>query len=40
MAVYVCAECGSTVESRCKPGKCKSCGAVKDKLIKQEKTQK
>lgn len=40
MAVYVCAECGNTVESRCKPGKCKACGAVKDKLIKQEQPKK
>ncbi|HBV99532.1 MAG: radical SAM protein [Peptococcaceae bacterium BICA1-7] len=40
MAVYICAQCGSTVESRCRPGKCKNCGAVKDKLIKQEQPKK
>ncbi|OAT81408.1 RCKP-type rubredoxin-like domain-containing protein [Desulfotomaculum copahuensis] len=36
MAVYKCAECGNVVESRCKPGKCKACGAPKDKLVKEE----
>jgi len=40
MAVYKCDECGSVVDSRCKPGKCKSCGALKDKLIKQEPPKK
>jgi len=36
MAVWICAECGTKLEGRCKPGKCKSCGAKKDLLIKQE----
>ncbi|MCL6612347.1 MAG: radical SAM protein [Peptococcaceae bacterium] len=40
MAVYKCVECGNIVESRCKPGKCKSCGAVKDKLVKQDQSKK
>ncbi|MEW6275782.1 MAG: RCKP-type rubredoxin-like domain-containing protein [Bacillota bacterium] len=35
MAVWKCAECGNVVEARCKPGKCKSCGAPKDKLVKE-----
>ncbi|MTI84587.1 MAG: radical SAM protein [Firmicutes bacterium] len=37
MAVYKCEQCGHVMEQRCKPGKCKSCEAEKDKLIKQEK---
>lgn len=36
MAVWKCAECGAVVEGRCKPGKCKNCGAAKDKLVKEE----
>jgi hypothetical protein len=36
MAVWKCGECGAAVEARCKPGKCKSCGAIKDKLVKDE----
>lgn len=40
MAVFKCAECGNVVESRCKPGKCKICGAVKDRLIKEEQPKK
>jgi ABC-type ATPase with predicted acetyltransferase domain len=36
MAVFKCSECGAVVEARCKPGKCKNCGAVKDKLVKEE----
>ncbi|WP_027717236.1 RCKP-type rubredoxin-like domain-containing protein [Desulfovirgula thermocuniculi] len=35
MAVWKCQECGSVVEARCKPGKCKICGAPKDKLAKE-----
>ena len=35
MAVWKCAECGAVVEGRCKPGKCKNCGAAKDKLMKE-----
>ncbi len=35
MAVWKCAECGNVVEARCKPGKCKTCGAPKDKLAKE-----
>lgn len=31
MAVWKCGECGNTVEARCKPGKCKVCGAPKEK---------
>jgi len=37
MAVYKCQECGHVMEQRCKPGKCKSCGAVKDKLTREDK---
>ncbi|MCL5935032.1 MAG: radical SAM protein [Firmicutes bacterium] len=40
MAVYKCGQCGSVVESRCKPGKCNSCGALKDKLVKQDQPKK
>jgi len=36
MAIWKCQECGNVVEARCKPGKCKSCGAVKDRLLKEE----
>jgi len=36
MATWKCQECGNVLENRCKPGKCKVCGAVKDKLIKEE----
>ncbi|MFA4884340.1 MAG: radical SAM protein [Desulfotomaculaceae bacterium] len=32
MAVFKCAACGAVVEARCKPGKCKNCGAEKDKV--------
>lgn len=35
MAVWKCEECGAVVEARCKPGKCKNCGAAKDKLAKE-----
>ncbi len=27
MAVFVCANCGFSKETRCKPGKCPECGA-------------
>ncbi|MCL6476979.1 MAG: radical SAM protein [Peptococcaceae bacterium] len=40
MAVFKCEECGNIVESRCKPGKCKACGALKDKLVKQDQPKK
>jgi ABC-type ATPase with predicted acetyltransferase domain len=40
MAVWKCGECGAAVEARCKPGKCKSCGAIKDKLVKDESAKK
>lgn len=40
MAVYKCEECGNVVESRCKPGKCKACGAQKDKIVKQDQPRK
>ncbi|RJQ24912.1 MAG: radical SAM protein [Peptococcaceae bacterium] len=40
MAVWKCAECGAALEARCKPGKCKNCGAVKDKLNKEPKEVK
>lgn len=40
MAVWKCGECGAVVEARCKPGKCKSCGAIKDKLVKEETEKK
>jgi len=36
VAVWKCAECGNVVEARCKPGKCKACGAPKAKLAKEE----
>ena len=36
MAIWKCQECGNISENRCKPGKCKVCGAVKDKLVKEE----
>lgn len=36
MAVWKCDECGVVLEARCKPGKCKNCGAAKDHLIKEE----
>ena len=35
MAVYKCKQCGETVETRCAPKKCKTCGAEKDDIIKQ-----
>jgi hypothetical protein len=35
MAVWKCNECGAVIEGRCKPGKCKTCGAPKDMLIKE-----
>ncbi|SFR05458.1 RCKP-type rubredoxin-like domain-containing protein [Desulfoscipio geothermicus] len=35
MAVWKCQSCGNIVEGRCKPGKCKACGAPKDSLEKQ-----
>lgn len=34
LATWKCAACGAEMEARCKPGKCKNCGAVKDKLAK------
>ncbi|MFQ6092019.1 MAG: RCKP-type rubredoxin-like domain-containing protein [bacterium] len=37
MATWKCAECGWTYEGRCKPGKCKKCGAPREELQKQEK---
>jgi len=40
VAVFKCEQCGNVVEARCKPGQCKSCGAVKDKLIKQDQPKK
>ncbi|AEG14908.1 radical SAM domain protein [Desulfofundulus kuznetsovii DSM 6115] len=40
MAVWKCQECGNVVEARCKPGKCKSCGAPKDKLVKEAQPRK
>lgn len=40
MAVFKCAECGAVVEARCKPVKCKNCGAEKDKLVKEEPQKK
>ena len=36
MAIWKCQECGNILENRCKPGKCKVCGATKDKLFKEE----
>lgn len=37
MAVFKCLECGHVMENRCKPRKCKSCGANdKDKIQKEE----
>ncbi|MFQ6093785.1 MAG: RCKP-type rubredoxin-like domain-containing protein [bacterium] len=36
MAVWKCAKCGWTYEGRCKPGKCKNCGAPRQELEKQE----
>ncbi len=35
VAVFKCSKCGNVVEARCKPGKCPSCGAPKDELIKE-----
>ena len=29
MALWKCAVCGAEVEARCKPGKCKNCGAAR-----------
>jgi len=40
MAVWKCQSCGTDLEGRCKPGKCKSCGAPKDSLEKQEQEKK
>ncbi|MGQ9558051.1 MAG: RCKP-type rubredoxin-like domain-containing protein [Desulfurispora sp.] len=40
MAVFKCSQCGEIMESRCKPGKCKSCGAPKEDLQKQEQPKK
>lgn len=37
MAVWKCKACSAEVEARCKPGKCPSCGAGRDNLLKQEK---
>ncbi|HOV78514.1 MAG TPA: radical SAM protein [Bacillota bacterium] len=36
MAVWKCEECGALAEARCKPGKCKKCGASKEKLVKEK----
>ncbi|HAG09509.1 MAG TPA: radical SAM protein [Desulfotomaculum sp.] len=36
MATWKCQECDNILENRCKPGKCKVCGATKDKLFKEE----
>ncbi|MFQ6093762.1 MAG: RCKP-type rubredoxin-like domain-containing protein [bacterium] len=36
MAVWKCVRCGWTYEGRCKPGKCKNCGAAREELEKQE----
>ncbi|MDF1535102.1 MAG: rubredoxin [bacterium] len=35
MAVFKCRECGKTMEGRCKPKKCPSCGAA-DSFEKEE----
>ncbi|HPU35502.1 MAG TPA: radical SAM protein [Bacillota bacterium] len=35
MALWKCAVCGAEVEARCKPGKCKNCGAARDQLVKE-----
>ncbi|MGQ9711121.1 MAG: RCKP-type rubredoxin-like domain-containing protein [Desulfotomaculales bacterium] len=40
MAIWKCAVCGSEVEARCKPGKCKVCGAAKENLVKQDAQKK
>lgn len=40
MAVFKCAECGAVLEARCKPAKCKNCGADKAKLVKEEAPKK
>ncbi len=40
MAVWKCGSCGAEVEGRCKPGKCKECGAPKENLEKQDSGKK
>ena len=35
MATWKCTQCGTLAEGRCKPGKCKSCGAPREALEKQ-----
>ncbi len=36
MAVFVCANCGFTKETRCKPKKCPECGANESFEKKEE----
>ncbi len=36
MASWKCSECGATSEGRCRPKTCKSCGADKEKIVKEE----
>jgi len=36
MAVWKCSECGNIMENRCKPQKCKTCGAEKGKIAKDQ----
>ncbi|MFZ5641910.1 MAG: RCKP-type rubredoxin-like domain-containing protein [Bacillota bacterium] len=38
MAVFVCAKCGATRETRCKPRKCPQCGAS-DSFTKKEESK-
>ena len=40
MAAWKCSKCGNVDEARCKPGKCPSCGAPKEELVKQETPKK
>ncbi|MBU7005130.1 RCKP-type rubredoxin-like domain-containing protein [Phosphitispora fastidiosa] len=39
MAVFVCANCGFTKETRCKPKKCPECGS-NDSFAKKEENNK
>jgi rubrerythrin len=36
LAIFVCKECGTEKEGRCRPQKCAKCGAGKDAIEKKE----
>jgi rubrerythrin len=36
LAIFVCKECGTEKEGRCRPQKCAKCGAGEDAIEKKE----